>query len=125
MAFADFLVSTCSIWRETGQALDAYGNLAPGQQVRVAMDVPCRLVAGIGYWKRTQGIVTDGRAEAMPQHTYTLFVLPDVDVREGDHIGEIVTGETHDARTFKVDSVYQRNRTRTAHHLSISISEIK
>lgn len=124
MAFTDFLVSTCSIWRETGQALDAYGNLTPGQSSRVAVDVPCRFLDGVGYWNRNQ-TVTDKFAEAMPQHTYTLFVLPSADVREGDVIGELVTGEHRDDRTFKVETVRMRNRTRQAHHQSLSLNEVK
>lgn len=108
-----------SIQRDTSNAKDVYNNTTP-TWTTVATDVHGRLI------EDAQRTVQSETVQSLVTSTYTLLVLGDVDLAEGDRVTNVVYEDGNlDPRTFKVSGVVIRRGGQVARHASATLEVVE
>ena len=115
MAFADLLISTCTVYRYTEGAQDAYGNPTLIWAAHLT-DEPCRLMAGVSGSNTSTGREFKSGAELVVAD-YIMFI-GDVDITEQDRV-------VSDGITYEILMVADRQDGVASHHKEVWLKAVR
>lgn len=116
MTVETHMIHRCSIYRRE-LTLDVYRNDTVTWEC-VETNVACRLVV------KTQRMFSSELAQFVTVTTYTLLLRHDVDIQEGDKIGDLVYEDaTEVAEDFAVTAILHR-RAKSLRHISVALERI-